>query len=168
MKALHLVSILGVLVLMVFSGMGCSGSPTSVSSFNLTGTVTYQGGGSGKVYVFLQNQTTNGPVSMSAALNSGSTYSFLGINVFSELFAAYDNTGNGFKIVSNGPTSTTLVQGNGASLAGSGDVVCLVGYIGGCPNANTQAAQGTYFSTTTGLNIVFGGALNQSGTSCGY
>lgn len=167
MKALRLVLMLGVLAFMVFCGMSCSSNPTSVSAFNLTGTVTYQGGGSGYVYVFLLNQSSSGPVSMSGALNSGSTYTFLGINAYTELLAAYDNTGNGFKIVA-GPTTTTLTQGNGGSLAGSGDVICLVGYTGACPNANTSAAQGTFYSTATGVNIVFGGTLNQSGTNCVY
>jgi hypothetical protein len=136
-------------------------------AFNLTGTVTYQGTGSGHVYVFLVNQT-NGTVTMGSQLNSGNSYSFTGNVVNSELYAAYDNSGNGFKLVGSSSGGSTLEQGNGNGLTGSGDVVCLVGYTGACPNVNSQSAQGSFYSATTGINIVFGGTVSQSGTNCIY
>jgi hypothetical protein len=163
-KTRHFALMVCVLVLASVYLAGCSASPTSSSivAFNLTGTVTYQGTGSGHVYVFLVNQT-NGTVTMGSSLNSGNSYSFNANVVNSEMYAAYDNSGNGFKLSGN-----TLEQGNGNSLSGSGDVVCLVGYTGACPNVNTTSAQGSFYSTTTGINIVFGGTVTQSGTNCVY
>jgi hypothetical protein len=163
MKIRHFTLMVCGLVLASVGLSGCgSTSPTALVAFNLTGTVTYQGTGSGHVYVFLVNQT-NGTVTMGSSLSSGNTYSFTNISVNSELYAAYDNSGNGFKLSGN-----TLQQGNGNSLSGSGDVVCLIGYNGACPNVNTSSAQGSLYSTTTGLNIVFGGTVAQSGTNCTY
>ena len=165
MKTRHFALMVCGLVLASVYLVSCSNNPTSTSllaAFNLTGTVTYQGTGSGHVYVFLVNQT-NGTVTMGSSLSSGSTYTFTGITVNSELYAAYDNSGNGFKLSGN-----TLEQGNGNSLSGSGDVVCLVGYTGACPNVNTTSAQGSLYSSTNGINIVFGGAVAQSGTNCTY
>ena len=164
MKTRHLALMVCGLVLASIYLVSCSASPTASSlvAFNLTGTVTYQGTGSGHVYVFLVNQT-NGTVTMGSSLNSGNSYSFNGNVVNSELYAAYDNSGNGFKLSGN-----TLEQGNGNSLSGSGDVVCLVGYTGACPNVNTTSAQGSFYSANTGINIVFGGTVTQSGTNCTY
>jgi len=164
MKSRHFALMVCGLVLASVYLAGCGASPTASSlvAFNLTGTVTYQGTGSGHVYVFLVNQT-NGTVTMGSSLNSGNSYSFNGNVVNSELYAAYDNSGNGFKLSGN-----TLQQGNGSSLSGSGDVVCLVGYTGGCPNVNTSSAQGSFYSAATGINIVFGGTVTQSGTNCTY
>jgi hypothetical protein len=141
--------------------VSCNGNPTSLlAAFNLTGTATYQGTGTGHVYVFRVAQGT-GTATISPSLTNGTAYSFTGITVNSEVYAAYDNSGNGFKLSGN-----TLQQGNGSSLSGSGDVICLVGYTGGCPNVNTSSAQGTYYSTTSGVNIIFGGTIAQSGTNC--
>ena len=163
MKIYHFALMVCGLVLASVYLVSCSASPTSIAAFDLTGTATYQGTGSGKVYVFLVTQGNNGTIIMSNPINNGNTFLFSGNVLNSELYAAYDNSGNGFK--SGG---STLEQDNGNSLSGSGDVVCLVGYTGACPNVNTQSAQGSFYSGTTGINIVFGGTASQSGTNCTY
>jgi hypothetical protein len=104
-------------------------------------------------------QNGGNPVSIFGPLAHGASYSIPNLNLSSVLYAAYDNTGNGLEIV-----STNVLQGNGASITGSGDVVCLVGYSGACPNTN--GAHGTAYTSTTTVDIVFGGSTGQSGTSC--
>lgn len=153
---------------------GCgSSSPSSPaatatpSGFALSGSVTYQGSGSGKIYVITATTGTV-PIAISAGITNGGTYTMSGNTQNTELFLIYDNTGNGVALSSHsGGVSAT--QGNGASLSGSGDVACVVGYTGSCPNTGGQS--GTVYTAATTANLVFGGTTNsytagQSGTNC--
>jgi hypothetical protein len=148
------------------SSNGATATPTptgSVASYNLTGTVTWQGGGANHVYVLLSFQGSSKPASITAALTSGGTYSFTGLTVPAGLYAAYDFQNAG--IILGG--SNGVENGTGGAL--TNDVVCLVGYTGACPNTN--GATGTYYSATASVPIVFGGTTNsyaagQSGSNC--
>jgi len=161
LAAFFLIAVLGLTALLA-TACGNSSSPTS-SGFILSGTVTYQGSGSNHVYVL--PAINNGvPVTISSALSSGGTYSFSGLSQATELFVAYDNAGTGLKL-----SGGNLVQGNGSSIGGTGDVTCVVGYTGSCPNTSAQA--GTFYTAATTVPIIFGGSTNgyavgQSGTNC--
>lgn len=125
--------------------------------YTLTGTLTYQGAGSNNLFMVLQEGQN--PVSVIGPITNGGTYTLPSLTEASQLYAGYDNTGNGIEIV-----GTNVLQGNGASLTGSGDVIVLDGYTGGCPNTGGQS--GTSYSTTGTVNITWGGTTGQSGTSC--
>jgi hypothetical protein len=149
---------------------GCGNTPASPaatatptpSGFTLSGTVNYQGSGSNKIYVITAVGSAV-PVNISSPITNGGTYSMSGNSQATELFVIYDNTGNGLQL-STHSGGTNVVQGNGASLSGSGDVACVVGYTGSCPN--TGGLNGTFYSSSATVNLVFGGTTGQSGTSC--
>jgi hypothetical protein len=138
-------------------GSSATATPTPIPAYTISGTVTYQGAGSGShTYVLLQYQSAAGPASIVGPLASGASYSFSGLTSAAEVGASYDTAGNGLVICGNN------VQGTGCTgLTHSGDIVCIVGYNGACPNS-----YGTYYSTTSAVNIVFGGSTGQSGTNC--
>jgi hypothetical protein len=132
----------------------------AVAAYNLSGSVTYQGSPStNHIYVIIANQAASGPISIIQLSANGGSYSFTGLTAAVELIAGYDAANAGLTI-----TGTNLTESNGSSTNGSGDVVCLNGYTSACPN--TKGFLGTLFSTTSTVNIVFGGTTGQSGTNC--
>ncbi|SRR5665213_511555 len=133
-------------------------TPASVSAYTLSGTVTYQPGNSTHTYALLQYQGAPGPASITGPLTSPFTYSFSGLTSPAEVGAVYDTLGAGLTICGNNVKQTGC-----GGLSGSGDVMCIVGYAGtACP----PSSNGTYYSTTTTVPIVFGGTTGQSGTNC--
>jgi hypothetical protein len=139
-----------------------SGTQTVVPSFNLTGTVTYTGTiASGHKLYIVYGPVGGNVTAVTSPISSGGTYSITGLTTATNMYAAYDNTGNGIAFCSG-----NLQQGNCTTLTGSGDVVCLVGYSGGCPNTN-GGVSGTSFTTTQTKNITFAGSgTTADGTSC--
>jgi hypothetical protein len=125
--------------------------------YTLSGTVNYQGAGTNPLYMVLQSGGY--AVSVIGPITNGGSYTISNLTEASQLYAGYDNTGNGLEI-----SGSNVLQGNGGSLTGSGDIVVLVGYTGSCPNTSGQT--GTTYNSTSTVNIVFGGSTGQSGTSC--
>ena len=140
---------------------------TPYPAFNISGTVTYQGTGTHNLYVFMTDN--NGGYYLSPPLPNKGFYSFIESPSASHgftLWVCYDFTGNGMQLTPNyGGYGYPVQQGTGASISGSGDVICNVGFFGDC--ANLGPGNGTFYTSDSTVNITFGGGSGpQSGTSC--